>query len=93
MLVIDIHQDRKFADSRPITRQLIRADCVWNVIFAQQSLEERPCCVCVSVALEQHVKHGPVFVNRSPKSVGHPTHDHVHFIEMPPGTPAGFPVT
>jgi len=24
--------------------------------------------------------------------VGDATHDHVHFIQMPPGTPTGFPV-
>jgi len=79
-------------DGRPVTCQLIRAAYVWNVIFAQQSLEERPCCVCVSVALEQHVEHGRVLVNRSPKPVRHPAHDHVPFIERPQGTPPGFPV-
>ena len=74
----------------PVPRQLIRTDCVWKVILAQQSLEERPCGVCVSVALEQHIEHGPVLVNRAPTPVGHPTHAHVHFIQMPPGTPVAY---
>ena len=43
--------------------------------------------------LEEDVEHGPVLIDSPPEPIGYPTHDHVHFVQMPPGTPAGFPVT
>jgi len=45
------------------------------------------------VPLEKHIEHRTVFVNGASEPMGDLTHDHVHFVEMPPGTPPGFPVT
>ena len=42
------------------------------------------------MALEQHLKLGPVLINRSLKPVGHSTHAHGHSIEMPPEIPTEF---
>ena len=42
--------------------------------------------------LEEHVEHISVFIDRSPQPVGDTAYNHVHFVQMPPGTPAGFPV-
>ena len=42
--------------------------------------------------LDEHVEHGSVFVNGSPEPMGYAAHNHVHLIQMPPGTPPGFPV-
>ncbi len=38
LLVINVIQRRKLTDGRPITRQLVSADCVWNVVFTQPVL-------------------------------------------------------
>jgi len=91
-LVIDVIQRRKLADGRPITCQLVRADYFWDVIFTQQMLEECRRRRGVALPLEEHVEHGCVFVDSPPSPMDHPTHDHVHLVQRPPGTPPGFPV-
>ncbi len=50
LLVIDIVENRKLAGGGPVTRQLVRTGCFWNVMYAQQLLNERLCGVCVLVA-------------------------------------------
>ena len=42
--------------------------------------------------LQEDVKHSALFVHRPPEPVFNSTNDNVHLIQMPPGTPTGFPV-
>jgi len=37
------------------------------------------------VPLEKHVEYASLLVNGSPEPMDDPTHDHMHFVEMPPG--------
>ena len=55
-------------------------------------LEEEPCRVGISVPLEEYIDHSPVLVERSLQPVGDTTYDHMHFVEMPARTSAGFQV-
>ena len=43
--------------------------------------------------LQEDIKHGVLLIHRPPEPVFDPTNDNVHFMQMPPGTPTGFPVT
>lgn len=44
------------------------------------------------MSLKEDVQHRSMFVDGPPKPMRHPTDNHMHFIEMPPGTLTGFPV-
>ena len=66
---------------------------LWEVVFTQQSGEKRFSGLSIAVFLQEDVKHGTLFIDRPPQPVVDPTHDNMHFIQMPPGTPTGFPVT
>ena len=43
--------------------------------------------------LDERVEHSSVFVDRSPQPMVDTAYNHVHLVQMPPGTPAGFSVT
>ena len=42
--------------------------------------------------LQEDVEHCALFINCPPQPVFDPADDNMHFIQMPPGTPSGFPV-
>ena len=66
---------------------------LWDVIFAQQASEECFGCLSITVFLQEDVKHSALFIHRPPEPVFDSTNDNMHLIQMPPGTPSGFPVT
>ena len=66
---------------------------LWDVVFAQQASKECFGCLSITVFLQEDVKHSALFVHRPPEPVFNSTNDNVHLIQMPPGTPSGFPVT
>lgn len=43
--------------------------------------------------LQKNVEHSARIVDCSPKPVFDSTNDNMHFIQMPSGTPSGFPMT
>jgi hypothetical protein len=53
---------------------------------------ERDGCFGISVALEQHIQHGSVFIHGSPQPMGNAAHEHVHFVQMPSLASSGFTV-
>ena len=66
---------------------------LWDVVFAQQASKECFGCLSITVFLQEDVKHGALFIHRPPEPVFDSTNGNVHLIQMPPGTPTGFPVT
>ena len=66
---------------------------LWDVVFAQQASEEYFGRLSITVFLQEDIKHGPLFIYRSPQPVFDPANDNMHLIQMPPGTPTGFPMT
>jgi hypothetical protein len=44
------------------------------------------------VSLKQDVEHETVLVHSPPQPVSDAVHARTHLVEMPPGTPSGFPV-
>jgi hypothetical protein len=93
LLMVDLLKCWKFSDGGPITGQLVGADRIWDVEFAEQASRERPCHFGLSVALQQDVEHDPVFVHGSPQPVTDTANCRTDFVHLPPGTPLGFPVT
>jgi len=50
------------------------------------------CRCCVAMPLKGDVEHKTVLVHSPPKPVSNAIDTRTHFVEMPPGTPPGFPV-
>ena len=80
---------RKFPNRGPVASSLIGMNDLRNVIFIQQPGQENPCCVGISVPLEENIEHEAVLVNSSPEPVANAIDTRAHFIEVPPGTPPG----
>lgn len=66
---------------------------LWDVVFVQQASEECFGCLSITVFLQENVEHGTLFIHCPPQPMFHSTNDNMHLIQMPPGTPSGFPVT
>ena len=92
LLVVDASQARDLPDRGSITPQLIGMDDLWDVILTQEASHERFRRLRVTVPLKEDVKHESVLVHRSPEPVSDAVHARTHLVEMPPGTPPGFPV-
>ena len=66
LLVVDVDQTGELPDRRPIAPELIGVNDLWDVIFTQQSDQERLRGHGVAVALQQNFEHEAVLVHRSP---------------------------
>ena len=93
LLVVDVDQTGELLDRRPVAPELIGVNELWDVVFTQQPGQERLRGLGVAVALQQNFEHEAVLVYRSPKPMANTVHARTHLVEMPPGTPTGFPVT
>ena len=67
-------------------------DDLWNIVFSQQPRQECRRGSSVPMPLKQNVEHEAVLVHGSPQPVSNAVHARTHLVEMPPGTPSGFPV-
>ena len=85
-------EHRKLAKSGTVTPQLVGVHRDGDAIFTQQPDEEGLGRFSVPVALKEHVQHCTVFIDGSPQPVCNAPDVCVHFVEIPPGTPSGFPV-
>lgn len=90
--VLHIVEHGKLTKGRTITPELVGVDGFRDVMLAQQLGEEGLSRPCVSMALKGNVQDNAVFINGLPQPVGDATNVHVHFIEVLPGTPSGFPM-
>ena len=93
LLMVNLLKRWKFSDGGPVTGKFVRADRLWDVIFAEQASQERSCRFGISAALQQDVEHDPVLVHGSPEPVTDTADGSTDFVHVPPGTPSGFPVT
>ena len=82
----------KRAKGRTVAPQLVGVDDGWDVMLTQEPEEESLRRLCVPAPLKEHIQHNAMFVDRPPQPMSDAPDLHTHFVEMPPGTPAGFPV-
>ncbi|GGO35671.1 hypothetical protein GCM10008949_38510 [Deinococcus humi] len=75
-----------------VAPELIDMDDLWHIIFARQLPEEQSGGPGSPVVLQKDVRHGSMIVECSPQPVNDATDVHVYLIQVPSGTPAGFPV-
>ena len=67
-------------------------DDFWNIVFSQQPGQEGLRSLGVAVPLKQDIEHEAVLVYCSPKPMSDAVNARTHLIEMPSGTPTGFPM-
>ena len=67
-------------------------DDLWDIVFSQQPGQEGLRCFGVPMPLKEDVEHGTVLVHGPPKPVSNAIHGRTHLVEMPSGTPSGFPM-
>ena len=65
---------------------------LWDVVIAQQAAEKCFGRLSITMFLKEDVEHASMFINRPPQPVFDPANDNMHFIQMPSGTPSGFPM-
>ena len=82
----------KRAKGCPVAPELVGVHRERNTMFSHQPAEEGLSCLCVTVALKEDVQHSAVLQGGSPQPVGDASDIHMHFVEMPSGTPSGFPM-
>ncbi len=92
LLMIDVRQTRDLPDCGPVTSQLIGMNDLWNVAFSQQPGEEGLRSFGIPMPLKENVEHEAVLVDRSPEPVANAIDARTDLVQMPPGTPTGFPV-
>ena len=67
-------------------------DDLWDIVFSQQPGQEGLRSLGVVVPLKQDIEHEAVLVYCSPEPVSDAVNARTDLVEMPPGTPSGFPV-
>ena len=90
--MVDVDQARDLPDRGSIASELVGMNCLWDVIFIQEAGQEGLRSFSVSVSLKKNVKHEAVLVHRSPEPVANTINACTDLIQVPSGTPSGFPM-
>ena len=90
--MVDVSQARGISNRGSVAAQLIGMDDLWDIVFSQQPGQEGLRRFGIAMPLEENVEHKTVLVHGPPKPVSNAVHTRTHLVEMPPGTPSGFPV-
>ena len=93
LLVVDIDEAPNLPDRGSIAPELIGTNRVWDIVFSQKPHQEVLGCLGIAVSLEQYIEHEAVLVHCPPQPVSDAIHRRANFVQKPPGTPPGFPVT
>jgi hypothetical protein len=90
--VVYVDHAGDLSDRGPVASELIGMDDFWDIIFTQQPRQEGLRGFGVPMPLKEDIEHEPEVVHGPPKPVSNAVHARTHLVEMPPGTPSGFPV-
>ena len=92
LLVVDVDQAWDLPDRSAVTPQLIGVNDLRDIVFTQKPGQEGFRGLDVAVALQQNFEHEAVLVHCPPQPVSDAIDARTHLVQMPPGTPTGFPV-
>ena len=92
LLVVDIDQARQFPDCGTIASQLIGVNGLWDIVFSQQPGQEGLRRFGVSMPLKENIEHEAVLVHCAPQPMPNAVDARADFIQIPAGTPPGFPL-
>ncbi len=92
-LMVNVNQAWNLLNRRSVTLELIGTNDLWDIVFSQQPGQEGLRRFGVPMPLEENVEHEPVLVYGPPKPVSNTINCCTDLVQVPPGTPTGFPVT
>ena len=92
LLVVDVRQTRDLPDRGPVAAKLVGMDDLWDIVFPQQSGQEGLRSFSVSVPLKENIEHEAVLVDRPPQPMPEAIDARTDLVQMPAGTPSGFPL-
>ena len=92
VLVVNISQARDLPDRGSVAAELIRMNDVWDIIFNQEFGQEGLRRFSISMPLKENVENEAVLVHSSPQPMTDAIDTRTDLVQMPPGTPSGFPV-
>ena len=103
--MVDVSQAGDLSNRGSVTPELVGMDDLWDIVFSQQPGQEGLRRFGVPMPLKEDVEHETVLVHRPPavkraqarcsdqdKPVSNAIHGRTHLVEMPSGTPSGFPM-
>ena len=90
--MVDVSQAGDLSNRGSVTPELVGMDDLWDIVFSQQPGQEGLRRFGVPMPLKEDVEHETVLVHGPPKPVSNAIHGRTHLVEMPSGTPSGFPM-
>lgn len=82
---------RNLTNGCSVTAQFVGVDGGWSLVVAQQHSEERLGRLSVAVFLQKNIQHSAMLVHGTPQPVLDALDLDADFIQVPMGTPMGFP--
>ena len=92
LLVVNVDEAGDLSNRGSVTPELIGMDDLWDIVFSQQPGQEGLRRFGIAMPLEENVEHKTVLVHGPPEPVSDAIDARTHLVQMPPGTPSGFPV-
>jgi len=92
LLVVNVGRARDLPNRGPGAPELIGMDDLWDIGFFWQPDQEGVRGLGMPMRLKEDVEHEPVLIHGPPYPMPDAVHACTHLVEMPPGTPTGFPV-
>ena len=90
--MVDVSQAGDLSNRGSVTPELVGMDDLWDIVFSQQPGQEGLRRFGVPMPLKEDVEHETVLVHGPPKPVSNAVDARTHLVEMPSGTPTGFPM-
>ncbi len=80
LLVVDVNQARDLSNRGSVAAELIGMDDLWDIVFSQESGQERLRRFGVPMPLEENVEHEPLLVHSPPKPVSNAIDARTHLV-------------
>ncbi len=84
LLVVTVDPARQFSECGAVAAQPIGVNDVWDIVFTQETGQERLRGLDIAMPLKQDVEHEAVLVYCSPQPVSDAIDARTPLVEMPP---------
>lgn len=64
--MVDRLEGWKFSNGSPVTGQLVRTDCLWDVKITGQADQKSSRSFTIPMALQEDIEHDPMLVHSPP---------------------------
>lgn len=92
LLVVNVSQARDLPDRGSIAQKLVGVNDFWDIVFTKQSDQNSLRSFGIAMPLKENIEHETVLVDRSPQPMPDAIHRCAYLVQVPAGTPSGFPL-